>query len=210
MTPPVRRRDVPLPFARGGEEPLRQPVQQIELTTLLESARRGDGAAVGRLFELLYADLRRIAHARLRESNGVTLLDTTSLVHEAYLRLERLERLRVDDRPHFLAYAARAMRSVVVDFARQKLAERRGGDRVLITLNTGAAEAATSDDADIVRVHEALQELGKIDARLEHVVEMRYFAGLPETEIAAALGVSTRTIERDWEKARIFLFASLK
>jgi len=181
-----------------------------EITALLQSARQGDSAAVGRLYDHLYADLRRIAHAKLRQSEGITLLDTTSLVHESYLRLAKVGQVRADDRGHFLAYAARAMRSVVVDFARARLADRRGGGALQVTLDTAAAESATADDGEVVRVHEALDELAAIDARLVQVVEMRYFAGLEDTEIAQAMGVSKRTVGRDWEKARLFLFASLR
>jgi|SRR5882672_1403249 len=181
-----------------------------DLTTLFHSARDGDPHAVGRLYELLYDELRRIARSKLRRSDSITLLDTTGLVHESYVRLNKLGQLQVTDRPHFLAYAARAMRSVIVDFARQQHAERRGGDLLHVTLGTTAAGSVAADDGEVLRVHEALNELGKIDPRLVQVVEMRYFAGLDEHEIAAALGISTRTVQRHWEKARIFLFAALK
>lgn len=182
-----------------------------ELTTLFHSARAGDADAVGRLYQVLYDDLRRIAHAKLRNAEGVVLLDTTGLVHESYLRLQKLAELNVSDRPHFLAYAARAMRSIVVDFARQQGAGRRGGDHLHVTLGTTAAgSVATAGGDEILRVHEALEKLGRIDPRLVQVVEMRYFAGLDEAEIADALGVSVRTVARDWEKARLFLFEALK
>lgn len=180
-----------------------------DLTTLIRSAQRGEDGAVGRLFELLYDELHRIAHAKIRNANGITLLDTTGLVHESYLKLVKMGQLQVADRPHFLAYAARAMRSIVVDFARRMLAERRGGNALHVTLDTAAGGSVT-DDEQIVRVHDALAELAAIDERLVKVVEMRYFAGLDESEIAQALGVTVRTVERDWEKARLYLFASLK
>jgi len=180
-----------------------------DLTTLIQSARRGDDGAVGRLFELLYDELHRIAHAKVRNADGITLLNTTGLVHESYLKLVKMGHLQVADRPHFLAYAARVMRSIVVDFARRMLAERRGGNAQHMTFDT-AADVSVTDDEQIVRVHDALNELGTIDERLAKVVEMRYFAGLDEGEIAQALGVTTRTVERDWEKARLYLFASLK
>jgi RNA polymerase sigma factor (TIGR02999 family) len=183
-----------------------------ELTTLIELARRGDRPAVDRLYELLYGELRGIAHAKLRRSEGLTLLDTTGLVHESYLRLVHAGQLQITDRPHFLAYAARAMRSIVVDFARRQQALRRGGDHLQMTLDTAAANAAGSDDTEVevLRVHEALDELAAIDERLVKVVEMRYFAGLDAKEIADSLNVSSRTVERDWEKARMYLFTFLK
>jgi RNA polymerase sigma factor (TIGR02999 family) len=183
-----------------------------DLTTLIELARRGDRPAVDRLYELLYDELRGIAHAKLRRSEGQTLLDTTGLVHESYLKLVRAGQLQITDRPHFLAYAARAMRSILVDFARRQLALRRGGDHLQVTLDTAAANSAGADDVgvEVLRVHEALDELATIDERLVKVVEMRYFAGLEANEIAESLNVSSRTVERDWEKARMYLFTLLK
>jgi RNA polymerase sigma factor (TIGR02999 family) len=180
-----------------------------ELTTLLGAAERGDDRAVAELFEALYSELRRIAHAKLRQSERGVLLDTTSLVNESYLRMVNQGQLQASDKRFFLAYAARVMRSVVVDLARRQGADRRGGDQLQVTLNTASAGTDGADDREIVRVHEALEELAKIDERMVRVVEMRYFAGLEDKEIAASLDVSTRTVERDWEKARIFLFATL-
>lgn len=180
-----------------------------ELTSLFSAARDGNDAAVGRLYELLYGELHRIAHARLRQADGVTL-QTTGLVNESYLRLVKLGQLQVADRAHFLAYAARTMRSIVVDLARERMTARRGGDRTQLTLSTTIAESVPLDDGQIVRVHETLQELAALDERMVAVVEMRFFAGLDEREIAEALDVSTRTVERLWEKARAYLFDAMK
>ncbi|WP_140635962.1 ECF-type sigma factor [Methylibium rhizosphaerae] len=180
-----------------------------EVTTLLNAAQGGDAGALDRLFALLYPDLRRIAHAKMLQTDERVVLNTTSLVHECYLRLLKLERLGAQDRAHFLAYAARAMRSVVVDIARERQALRRGGDQVFVTLNTAAEKTPAGED-DVLLVHEALQELAELDLRLVQVVEMRYFVGLDNGDIADALGVSTRTVERDWERARSFLYAALK
>jgi RNA polymerase sigma factor (TIGR02999 family) len=184
------------------------------LGVLLERARGGDGAAVGALFEHLYGDLRRIAHARLREGGRDALLDTTSLVHESYTRFAKLARLDVADRQHFLAYASKVMRSVIVDLARERGAERRGGGVAPITLTTGLGEAVADAQPDaqpeVLRVHEALDELAAIEPRLAQVVEMRYFGGLEHAEIAATLGLGLRTVERDWERARSFLYAALQ
>jgi RNA polymerase sigma factor (TIGR02999 family) len=181
-----------------------------EITELLQSASQGDTASVDRLFQLLYAELRQIARAKLRRGHGPTLLDTTSLVHESYLRLIKLQQLRVQDRAHFLAYSARVMRSVIVDMVRESRAERNGGGQALVTLDTGISDATPAGDDEIMAVHEALEELAAIDERLVRVVEMRYFVGLEMDEIAQALGVGKRTVERDWEKARSFLYAALK
>ena len=181
-----------------------------ELTTLLAAARSGDAAAASEAFALLYEDLRRLARARLRQHQTMTLLDTTSLVHEAYLKLVGAQSLAVEDRHHFFAYAARVMRSVIVDFARARLTERRGGDAEHVVLDTEMLGQIAAPENDTLRVHEALQMLEQADPRLAQVVEMRYFGGLSEAEIAEALGVSERTVRRDWEKARLLLLAALE
>lgn len=179
-----------------------------DLTTWLAGARPSD--ALGQLFSELYRDLRQLAHARLKRHAVPTLLDTTSLVHESYLRFLQAGQVQVADRAHFMAYAARVMRSVVVDFARESFAQRRGGQDVRVPLDTGAAASPAAGESEILRVHEALDELATVSERLVRVVEMRYFAGMSEAEIAEALGLNERTVRRDWEKARIILAAALK
>ncbi len=180
-----------------------------EITTLIRAASAGDERAFDRLFSLLYNDLHRLAHARLRRNSPNTLLDTTALVHEGYLRFVKAGELDVNDRGHFLAYAARVMRSIVVDFARKRQAERRGGGALQLTLDTGIVEAVDGSDDEIIRVHDALDELKQVDAELARLVELRYFAGLKVGEIAEAFGVTERTIERQWQKARAILFAAI-
>jgi RNA polymerase sigma factor (TIGR02999 family) len=145
----------------------------------------------------------------VRGAGDLTLLDTTALVHEAWLRLSGAEGKDFPDRRHFLAYAAQAMRSVVIDLVRARQAERRGGGQAHLTLNTAIAELTPQGDDDVLRVHEALDELALLEPRLAQVVEMRYFGGLLEQEIAQALGVTERTVQRDWQKARLFLSMSL-
>ncbi len=181
-----------------------------ELTRLLAAAREGDQGAAGQAFGLLYDELRRLARARLRQHQTLTLLDTTSLVHESFIKLVGLQSVPVQDRSHFFAYASRVMRSVIVDFARAKLAERRGGDAERVVLNTELGDKLAAPENDVLRVHEALDVLAQADARLAQVVEMRYFGGMTEAEIAAALGVTDRTVRRDWEKARLLLLAQLQ
>ena len=156
----------------------------------------------------VYRQLRVLARARLRHGGRETLLDTTALVHEAYLRLAGVG-APPDERRRFLAYASQTMRSVIVDFARKRQAECRGGDVVIVTLTGAVVDRGSAAADDIVRVHEALDELAHIDARLAQVVEMRYFAGLTEAQIAQGLGISERTVRRDWEKARLLLAGAL-
>jgi RNA polymerase sigma factor (TIGR02999 family) len=180
-----------------------------ELTQLLQAARQGDEAAIASAFAVVYAELRQLARAKLRVHQTSTLLDTTSLVHECFLRFSSAGRAGITDRPHFFAYASRVMRSVIVDFAREALAERRGGGQAAITLDTEIAESVHSNETDLLRVNEALEELAQVNPRLATVVEMRYFAGLTEREIAEALQVSERTVKRDWEKARLLLRAAM-
>jgi RNA polymerase sigma factor (TIGR02999 family) len=181
-----------------------------EITELLHRVNAGDEAARDALFAVLYQDLRKLARSRLRQSEPITLLNTTSLVHESYLRLLNARELEFADRGKFFAYAATVMRSIIVDEVRKRHAERRGGSAEHVELDTGAADGLAQEDEQIVRVHEALDELSALDPRLARVVEMRYFAGLGEVDIAAALGVTDRTVRRDWDKARTLLFAALK
>jgi RNA polymerase sigma factor (TIGR02999 family) len=187
------------------------PAQAMgDVTALLKRARDNDRSAIDALFELLYDDLRRLARSRLAASGHLTLLNTESLVHEAYLRFHQAGRIALKDREHFLAYAATTLRSVVVDFVRKRNAERRGGKLTHITLDTEVSDQLGASDDEILDVHEALADLAKVDQRLVRVVEMRYFAGLSVNEIAAALDVTDRTVRRDWEKARVLLAAMLK
>ncbi len=166
---------------------------------------------IDELYESAYAELRRLAHARLRGGGRDALLDTTALVHESYLKLSRAERLRFPDRTSFLVYAGRAMRSIIIDLVRQKQAERHGGGALHVTLTGEAADQAgvPAEAAHILRVHDALHDMAKVDLRMTQVVEMRYFAGMTEAEIGAALGVSERTVRSDWEQARLFLLEAL-
>jgi RNA polymerase sigma factor (TIGR02999 family) len=146
----------------------------------------------------------------MSRSEPITLLDPTSLINEAYLHFVSAKRLDLRDRSHFLAYAAKVMRNVVVDFIRTRQAERRGGDQIQVTLNTDLGLAGQDKDDEALGVHEALLKLAEADPRLVQVVELRYFAGLTEVEAAEALGITERTVRRDWEKARLMLAAMLR
>jgi RNA polymerase sigma factor (TIGR02999 family) len=151
-----------------------------------------------------YDQMRRIARSRLAGGH-YTMLDTTSLVHESFLRLRNVNQIDVKDSEHLLAYATSTMRSVVVDYVRQRKAARRGGDAAHESLNQQHAEKLGVHEDEILSVHNALEALADIDRRLVRVVEMRYFGGLTDAEIGRALGVTDRTVRRDWERAKLLL-----
>lgn len=161
------------------------------------------------LLELLYDELRQLARARLSSGGRNITLDTTALVHESFLRLQKAGHVELADRDHFLAYAATAMRSVIVDSIRRRKTERHGGDAIHVTLGTNAASELGASEQEILEVHDALGFLGKVNARLAQVVEMRYFLGLTDEEIGSALGTTDRTVRRDWERARLLLASIL-
>lgn len=166
---------------------------------------------VDELFSRCYAELRRLARSRLRDGGRNTVLDTTALVHETYLRLSRSLQNPCPDRVQFFVYAGKVMRSVIVDLVRQRRTERRGGDAVHVTLTGDLNDPASSlSEAQILGVDEALQALARVDPRMAQVVELRYFGGLTDAEIGEALGVTDRTVRRDWEQARLFLAEALK
>ena len=180
-----------------------------EITELLAAAGAGDEHAAASVFAALYDELKALAQAKLRRHGSMTLLDTTSLVHESFLKLVGHRALAVQDRRHFFTYAARVMRSVIVDFARARQTERRGGDVQMVTLDTGLSSQLAGPHTDVLRVHEALEVLAAAEPRLAQVVEMRYFAGLTEVEVAEILGLTERTVRRDWTKAKLLLAAAL-
>jgi RNA polymerase sigma factor (TIGR02999 family) len=170
-------------------------------------------SAAETLFALLYADLHQLARSRLRQAGELTQLHTTDPLHESFLRLQQAAPGSFPDKQHFMAYAARAMRSVVVDLVRSRKALRHGGELACETLHTDVqldALTAHSADEEVLRVNEALADLAKLERRLATVVELRYFGGLTDGEIAAMLGLTLRTVQRDWAKARIYLSLVLR
>lgn len=177
----------------------------VPLTGLLQRAQAGDAEAADALFRESYPLLQRLARARLRAHVRTPTLDTSSLVHEAYLRFVSAGRLRIEDAAHFRAWASRVMRSVIVDLARRRQAGRRGGDLARITLAGDLPVAAPGGEDMILRVHEALDTLAHADPRAAQVVELRFFAGMTEAEAAEVLGITERTVRRDWDKARLLL-----
>jgi RNA polymerase sigma factor (TIGR02999 family) len=159
-------------------------------------------------FPLLYDELRRLARSKLASGGRNTVLDTHALLHESFLRLQNAGHVALN-REHFLAYAATTMRSIVVDHVRRRRALRRGGDVAIVTLDTAVADELGTSEDEILDIHDALETLAQVEPRLVQVVEMRYFAGLSEIEIAQALGVTDRTVRRDWERARLLLAGML-
>lgn len=176
-----------------------------KLTELLGKQQADDAGARDALFEVAYGELHRLARFRLRVGGRNTVMDTTCLVHEAYLRFVSAGELRAQDRRAFFSYASHVMRSIIVNSARDRIAQKRGGDWIPLTLSTQLAGDVPDDQDAIVNVHEALEKLEQADPRLAQVAEMRYFGGYNELEIADALNVGERTVRRDWEKARLIL-----
>jgi RNA polymerase sigma factor (TIGR02999 family) len=181
-----------------------------QLTQLLGRMQTGDTGARDALFAAAYAELHRLARARLREGGRNSVLDTTCLVHEAYLRFVDAGKLRAQDRRAFFAYASQVMRSVIVNSVRDRIAQKRGGDWAPLTLSCELAANVADREDVVLRVHEALEDLEKAQPRLAQVAQMRYFGGYSEQEIAETLDITERTVQRDWEKARLILAAALR
>ena len=199
----------------GDERDLADQHEQ-EITDALAAVSRGAPEAMDRLMPLVYRELKRIAHRQLGVEAGGHTLSTTAVVHEAYLRLVGQSRAQWVDRGQFFAIAARTMRRVLIDYARQHQAARRGGPErsavALEFLEHGESPAISIPDrADsLLALDEALERLHGMDERLARVVECRFFAGLNEVETSEALGVSQRTVSRDWQMARAWLYEALR
>ncbi len=174
------------------------------VTRLLSAAREGQHDALEQLMPLLYEELRLLAERQLGREHGVRTLAPTDLLHEAYFKLARGS-LDAENRSHFLAIAARAMRQVLVEQARRRRADKRGGDALVTTLGDAHASIQLNHE-ELIALDDALQQL---EERQRRVVELRYFAGLDEREVAEVLGVTERTVRRDWVKARAWLFKTL-
>ncbi len=188
------------PFPASSESPE---------TDLLTELRSGTQASVDRLVPLLYAELRAIAHHHLAIRGGLGTLQTTALVHEVYLKLVDQTRAGWRDRAHFLALSSVAMRHVLVDRAKARLTQKRGGDLRRIPLDEAVVAAEDQPEA-LLQLEEALTRLAEVEPRLARVVECRFFGGLTEEEVAAGLGITTRTVQRDWVKARMLLRRALE
>lgn len=179
------------------------------VTQLLLDHRRGDDEALDRLFPLIYDELRRMAHRILRGERAGHTLSTTALVHECYLNVADRTVCSFQDRAHFLAVAARAMRHLLIDYARRRTAQKRGGVQHRVTLDDHMI-SVDEQAADLMAVHHALDELSSRSPRMGKVVECRFFGGLTIEETARAVGISKRTVQRDWKRARAYLHHLLR
>ncbi len=179
------------------------------ITLLLEQMRNGDRAAEESLIPLVYADLRKLARQRLRGERQNHTLQTTALVNEAYLRLAQSKDPKLVDRNHFFALAATLMRRILVDYARARIAGKRGGEAVAVPLTNQDVAAGGQSWDELLAVNQALTRLAALDERQARVVELRFFSGLELEEIAEVLGVSSRTVKRDWRMAQAWLYTEM-
>ena len=188
--------------------PLKPPVSDTEslspITQLLANLRHGDEGASARLYSVLYPEIKRLARSRLYAAGGVTSLNTTALVNEGFLRMAEREGMAGESRAQFFAYVGKVLRSVVLDHLRAESAEKRGGDQVHVTLSQAESIAASGRDNWFL-LDSALEQLKEIDAGLYELVELRYFVGMTVADIAILRNVSSRTIDRDWVKAKTLL-----
>ena len=179
------------------------------ISALMGAAERGDGAAADALFSALYAELHRLAKRELARQGAAVSLGATTLLHEAYLDMSARSGPSFPDRARFMGYAARVMRGLIIDHARERHAQKRGGLFEITSLNTEAMESAV-DHRELAQISEALDELGKVEPALAEIVDLKFFCGFSFGEIAAMRDVSERTVQRNWEKARIYLHRKIR
>ena len=179
------------------------------LSALFASAQQGDGVAADALFSTLYDELHRMASRELARRGGAVSLGATTVLHEAYLNLSERDRAQFPDRNRFMAYACRVMRGLIIDYARRRHAQKRGGQFELTSIATDLP-AANVDSTRLTDLGEALDGLGATEPRLARIVDLKYFCGFSFAEIGTMLGLSERTVQRDWEKARIYLHRVLR
>ena len=179
------------------------------VSSLISSAERGDAAAVETLFTTLYSDLRRLArHELSRRGAGITLT-ATALLHEAYLDISKRDGAMFADRGRFMIYASRVMRGVIIDYVRNRRAQKRGGRFEITTFETDVGEPI-ANERELTAISDALDELASVDTALAEIVDLKFFCGFSFGEIAAMRGVSERTVQRQWDKARIYLHSALR
>ena len=181
-----------------------------KISALFASTQKGDPAAAQQLFQVLYDELHNIARRELARNGAGGSLGATTLLHEAFLNMSGRVKINFPDRAHFMAYAARAMRGLIIDYVRSRRAQKRGSAFEFTPLDTNIAADAVADDHELARVSDALDELANVDSDLAELVDLKFFCGFSIAEIADIRGVSERTVQRDWEKARLYLHRALK
>jgi RNA polymerase sigma factor (TIGR02999 family) len=181
---------------------------EAPLTAMMAAAERGDRSASEALFAALYSELHRLARRELARGGPAATIGATSLLHQAYIDISQRDAAAFPDRNRFMAYAARVMRGLIVDYVRERRAQKRGGAFELTTLTTDIA--SVDHPADLERLSEALEALTVIDAPLAELVDLKFFCGFSFTEIAAMQRVSERTVQRNWRKARVFLYRVMR
>ena len=184
-------------------------ILESTIPALFQAVDRGEPAAADALFSALYSELHRLARRELARHGGPASLGATTLLHQAYIDIAAREGLDFTDKPRFMGYAARVMRGVIIDHARHRQALKRGGEFLMTTIDTGVA-GETVDAEQLQSVGDALDRLAVVDAALAQVVDLKFFCGFSFPEIAAMKGVSERTVQRQWEKARIYLHRTLR
>lgn len=180
-----------------------------DLDALFAAAGKDDSSAREQLFAALYHELKRVAARELRRSGGALSISATTLLHEAYLDMAGRDGTSFPDRARFIGYASRAMRGLMIDLVRERRAQKRGGGFEITRLDTLSADRVAAPASELERISDSLDSLATADPRLAEVVDLKYFCGFTFAEIAALRGVAERTVQRDWEKARLFLFQSL-
>jgi RNA polymerase sigma factor (TIGR02999 family) len=183
--------------------PKRGIAVQSTLRPLVEAAERGDRSAADALFSALYSELHRVSKRELARQGGAVSLGATTLLHQAYIEIAARDGTSFPDRGRFMAYASRVMRGLIIDHARKRCAQKRGGQFHITS--TGAALEHPADDRELTRIGEVLDELANVDAPLAEIVDMKFFCGFTFAEIAAMKDISERTVKRQWEKARVYL-----
>jgi RNA polymerase sigma factor (TIGR02999 family) len=178
------------------------------LESLMTAAERGDPVASEKLFVALYSELHRMAKRELARQNGFVTLGATTLLHQAYIEIAGKDGAAFPDQARFMRYAARVMRGLIIDYARNRHAQKRGGQFEITSLDTNAENAA--DDGKLVQVSEAIDELAKAEPLLAEIVDLRFFCGFTFAEIAGIKDLSERTVQRHWEKARIYLHRKIR
>lgn len=184
-------------------------VVSVDITTLLASAENGDRAAADAVFSALYEELHRMAKRELAYRSGGMTLSATTLLHDAYMNISGRQGTTFPDRNRFMGYASRVMRGIIIDYARSRQAQKRGGHFEITSLKTDIP-GVIADASELTRISEALDELAQFDDRLARIVDLKFFCGFSFAEIAGMLSLSERTVQRDWEKARIYLHQRLQ